>query len=101
MRLTDEGVIVEGPRGHVLLRKEADGITATPIGLRPMKVSGYAKELRREAIQRARKQTPSWSPRSDGSIQIQDQAAFYEETFNPSLRCLEVLRRWLQSPEDK
>jgi len=101
MRLTDEGVLVEGPRGLVLLRKEAGGITATPMGPRAKKTPGYTQELQKEAIRRAREHRPSWSRRSNGSIRIENHAAFYEESFNPKLRCLDTLRGWLQSFESK
>lgn len=96
MRLTDEGVLVEGARGFVLLKKEDDTITVSPIGQRSKKTPGYAEGLREAAILRAKHHNIPWTNRQDGSVQINDHPAFYEGTFNPTMRCLEVIQQWLR-----
>lgn len=95
MRLTDEGVLVEGSRGYVILKKEADEITATPVGQRSKKAPGYVERVREESIERARQHKVSSTTHHDGSVQINDHLAFYEATFNPTLRCLEMIQQWL------
>lgn len=96
MCLTDEGVLVEGSRGFVLLKKEANAITATPVGKRSKSTPGYVERVREEVIQKAKSYNCAWAPRHDGSIQINDHSAFYEATFNPTLHCLETIQQWLQ-----
>lgn len=96
MRLIGEGVLVEGSHGFILLKKEADAITATPVGKRPKRTPGYVERVRKEVLERAKLYSCAWAPRHDGSLQITDHSAFYEATFNPTLRCLELIQQWLK-----
>jgi hypothetical protein len=97
MRLTEEGVLVEGSRGFVLLQKKAGAITAAPVGKRSRKTPAYVEGVREEVIRRAQSYNCAWTPRHDGSIEITDQSGFYEASFDPTLRCLEVIQQWLPS----
>ena len=96
MRPTTEGILLEGSRGGVLLEKAQGAITAMPLGLRARKNKNYAEQLGSEAIRQARNYRTPWTHRPDGSMQIHDPKAFYQASFDPTLRSLEQIQMWLQ-----
>ena len=99
IRPVDDALLIEGPQGSVLIRRQADGIEMQYQGDQLANGSSlaYSKELFEQAIEYANRFPFPWRIDADGTQRITDHKRFYEQTFNPDLQGVETLRRWLQS----
>jgi len=98
IRRVDDGLLVEGPQGPVLIRRQADGIKIQYQGdqLVNGSAAAYSKELFEQAIELTNQFPFPWRIDADGTQRITDHQRFYEQTFNQDLQGIETLKRWLQ-----
>ena len=92
----DDGILIEGPKGDVLLRRQADKITVEYQGNQLVNGTAlaYSKELFQQAIELSNEFPFAWRIEADGTQRITDHQRFYEQTFNPDLQGIETLKRW-------
>jgi len=97
IRRVDDGLVIEGPQGPVLIRRRMDCIEAKYQGdqLVNGSAAAYSKALLDQAIELTTRFPFPWKIEADGTQRITDHARFYEQTFNPDLQGIETLKRWL------
>ena len=97
IRRVDDGLVIEGSQGPVLLRRQMDGIEPKYQGdqLVNGSAAAYSKALLEQAIEFTDQFPFPWKIEADGTQRITDHQRFYEQTFNPDLQGIEVLKRWL------
>ena len=98
IRRVDDGLVIEGPQGPVLIRRQIDRIETKYQGdqLVNGSAAAYSKELFEQAIELTDQFPFPWRIDADGTQHITDHQRFYEQTFNKDLQGLETLKRWLQ-----
>ena len=98
IRRVDDRLVLEGPKGPVLIWRQADRIETQYQGTQLVNGSAaaYSKLLLEQAIEFTHQFPFPWTIEADGTQRITDHARYYAQTFNPALRGIETLRRWLQ-----
>jgi hypothetical protein len=101
IHVSDNVVRVQGPHGPVSLRRTSSDIEAIYQGdaLANGSVQRYTESIRKAALQTVASFPFPWTYDSRGRQQITDHARYFEQTFNPELRGIETLRRWLYQSE--
>ena len=98
IRRVDDGLLIEGPQGPVLIRRRIDCIETKYQGdqLVNGSAAAYSKELLEQAIELTNQFPFPWRIDADGTQRITDHQRFYKQTFNPDLQGIETLKHWLQ-----
>ena len=98
IRRVDDGLVIEGPQGPVLVRRQMDRIEMKYQGSQLVNGSAaaYSKALLEQAIEYTHCFPFPWSIDADGTQHITDHQRFYEQTFNPDLQGIETLKRWIE-----
>ena len=99
IRRVNDGLVIEGPQGLVLIRRQMDRIETKYQGdqLVNGSAAAYSKALTEQAIELTNQFPFPWTIEPDGTQRIIDHQRFYEQTFNPDLQGIEILKRWIQS----
>lgn len=97
IRRVDDGLVIEGPQGPVLIRRRMDRLEMEYQGdqLVNGSAAAYSKALLEQAIEFTNQFPFPWTIEADGTQRITDQQRYYEQTFNSDLRGIETLRFWL------
>ena len=97
IRATPGGLLIDAPKGPVLLRLRRRRITATYLGRQLVNGSAgaYAARVRDAALRTAIAHSPGWTEDPGGAPRITDHRTFYEATFRPATPALETLRTWI------
>ena len=97
IRRVDDGLVIEGSQGPVLVRRQMDGIETKYQGDQLVNGSAvaYSKALLETAIELTERFPFPWIIDTDGTQHITDHKRYYEQTFNPDLQGIETLKRWL------
>ena len=97
IRRVDDGLVIEGSQGPVLVRRRIDGIEPKYQGNQLVNGSAvaYSKALFEQAIELTERFPFPWSIDADGTQRITDHQRYYEQTFNSDLQGIEMLKRWL------
>jgi len=97
IRRVDDGLVIEGSQGPVLLRRQMDGIEPKYQGdqLVNGSAAAYSKALLEQAIEFTDQFPFPWKIEADGTQRITDHARFYEQSFNPDLKGIETLKHWM------
>ena len=97
IRRVDDGLVIEGPQGPVLIRRKIDQIETKYQGDQLVNGSAayYSKALLEQAIELTNLFPFPWHIDADGIQRITDHQRYYEQTFNPDLQGIETLKRWL------
>ena len=100
IRRVADGLVIEGPQGPVLIRRQMERINMKYQGdqLVNGSAAAYSKALVEQAIELTNGFPFAWSIEADGTQRITDHQRYYEQTFNPDLKGIEVLKRWTRSP---
>ena len=98
IRRVEDGLLIEGPQGPVLIRRQMDRIETKYQGdqLVNGSVAAYSKALVEQAIELTNRFPFPWRIDADGTQRITDHQRYYEQTFNKDLQGIETLKRWLQ-----
>ena len=98
IRRVDDGLVIEGSQGPVLVRRQMDGIETKYQGdqLVNGSAAAYSKALVEQAIELTNRFPFPWRIDADGTQRITDHQRYYEQTFNKDLQGIETLKRWLQ-----
>jgi hypothetical protein len=59
--------------------------------------AAYSKSLLKQAIELTNQFPFGWRIDADGTQRITDHQRYYEQTFRPDLRGIEILKRWTRS----
>jgi hypothetical protein len=97
IRRVDDGLVIEGSQGPVLVRRRIDGIEPKYQGdqLVNGSAAAYTKALLDQAIELTERFPFPWKIEPDGTQHITDHQRYYEQTFNPDLQGIETLKRWM------
>ena len=97
IRRVADGLVIEGPQGPVLIRRQMDRIETKYQGdqLVNGSVAAYSKALVEQAIELTNRFPFPWRIDADGTQRITDHQRYYEETFNKDLQGIETLKRWM------
>ena len=100
-RVDDNELLIEGPQGPVRLRRRMNNIEPHYSGNQLVNgtAAAYSKELLEQAIALTNRFPFPWRINADGSQCITNQQRYYEQTFNPDLKGIETLKRWLHKGE--
>jgi hypothetical protein len=105
MRLTpqsisrvDDGLVIEGPQGSVLIRRQMDRIETKYQGdqLVNGSAAAYSKKLLEQAIELTNRFPFPWTIDADGTQRITNHQRSYEQTFNPDIQGIERFKRWIE-----
>ena len=99
IRRVNDGLVLEGSQGPVLLCRQMDGIETKYQGNQLVNGSAaaYSKALLEQAIELTERFPFPWKIDPDGTQRITDHQRYYKQTFNPDLQGIETLKRWLHS----
>lgn len=104
MRLTPDmircvkgGLLIEGPKGAVFIRRCSKRIDSSYQGdqLVNGSAAAYSDQLLAQAIQLTECFPFAWHFAADGTQHITDHTRYYEQTFMPHLQGIETLRYWM------
>ena len=97
IEFSDDGLLIKGPRGDVLLLKCGTRIQAEYLGRQLLNGSArrYAEVMKQAAIETVQAMVLPWSANASQGIQIHDHRSYYEQTFCPGLSAHEALKLWL------
>ena len=97
IRRVADGLVIEGPQGSVLIRRQMDRIETQYQGdqLVNGSAAAYSKALLETATELTNRFPFPWTIEADGTQRITDHQRFYEQTFNPHLLGIETLKRWI------
>jgi hypothetical protein len=97
IRAVGDALLLEGPKGSVLVRKHRNRIKAIYQGDQLVNGSAldYSQRLLAEAIEYTYQFPLPWQIDANGTQRITDHKRFYEQTFSPDLQGIETLKRWL------
>ncbi len=97
IRRVDDGLVIEGPQGSVLIRRQMDRIETKYQGDQLVNGSAavYSKAILETAIELTNRFPFPWTIEADGTQRITDHQRFYEQTFKPDLQGIETLKRWI------
>ncbi|MGJ8639929.1 MAG: hypothetical protein ACSHYA_11095 [Opitutaceae bacterium] len=100
IRLTDAGILVDGPLGAVLIQRRMDRIETKYQGdqLVNGNATAYCKKLFEQAVEIVDRSTFPWRIETDGTLRITDHQRFYDQTFKTDLRGIETLKQWMDRP---
>jgi hypothetical protein len=98
IRRVDDGLLIEGPQGPVLVHRQMDRIETQYQGKQLVNGSAaaYSNALLEQAIELTERFSFPWKIDTDGTQHITDHKRFYEQTFNTDLQGIEMLKRWIQ-----
>lgn len=99
IRRIADGLVIEGPQGPVLIYREMERINVKYQGdqLVNGSAAAYSKSLLKQAIELTNQFPFGWRIDADGTQRITDHQRYYEQTFRPDLRGIEILKRWTRS----
>jgi hypothetical protein len=97
IRRVADGLVIEGPQGSVLIRRQIDRIETQYQGdqLVNGNAAAYSKALFEQAIELTNRIPFPWHIEADGTQRITDHQRYYEQTFNSDLQGIEMLKRWI------
>jgi hypothetical protein len=97
IRRVADGLVIEGPKGSVLIRRQMDHIETKYQGdqLVNGSAAAYSKALLETAIELTDDFPFPWTIEADGTQRITDHQRYYEQTFNSDLQGIETLKRWI------
>jgi hypothetical protein len=97
IRRIADGLVIEGPQGSVLIRRQMDRIDTKYQGdqLVNGSAAAYSKALLEIATELTDRFPFPWIIEADGTQRITDHQRYYEQTFDPNLQGIETLKRWL------
>ena len=100
IRRVADGLVIQGPQGPVLIRRQMARISLKYQGEQLVNGSAaaYSKELLKQAIELTNRFPFAWRIEADGTQRIIDHQRYYEQTFRADLRGIELLKRWTRSP---
>ena len=103
IRRVDDGLVIEGPQGSVLIHRQTDRIETKYQGdqLVNGSAAAYSKALLETATELTNRFPFPWTIEADGTQRITDHQRFYEQTFNPDLQGIERLKHWIQQPSNQ
>ena len=98
IRLADGALLLKGPKGVVRIQSRAGGIVAQYQGKQLVNGSAraYSRQLLDQAIEYTKQFPFPWEIKLDGTRRITNHEQFYEQTFNPNLQGIEMLRYWIE-----
>ena len=98
IRRVDDGLMIEGSQGSVLIRRQADHIETQYQGNQLVngRAAAYSKALLEQAIELTNRFPFPWAIEANGTQRITNHQRYYEQTFNTELQGIETLKRWLQ-----
>ena len=97
IRRVDDGLLIEGPQGPVLIRRQIDCIETKYQGNQLVNGSAaaYSKALLETATELTNRFPFPWIIEADVTQRITDHQRYYEQTFNSDLQGIETLKRWI------
>lgn len=101
IRRVADGLVIEGPQGSVLIRRQMNRIETKYQGdqLVNGSAAAYSKGLFDQAIELTNRFPFPWIIEADGTQHITDHQRYYEQTFNKDLQGIETLKHWIQNQE--
>jgi hypothetical protein len=97
IRAVDDGLLIEGSEGSVLVRRGVGHLKTSYRGDQLVNGSAlaYSAKLLEQAIETTIEFPFPWRIDADGTQRITDHKRFYEQTFKPDLAGIEKLKLWI------